>query len=80
MRQAPSVIVSASLVAACLGAGAGYAYSQFVLDGGGTGQCSFPESRTGNMTVLPKTRGETSAEDPSLSDYSWRRWPSLVDF
>lgn len=80
MKQAPSVIALASFVGACLGAGAGFAYGQLVREARDPGSCIAPDSRTGFAPVPPKSKLNPSVEDPALADYSWRRWPSLVDF
>lgn len=80
MRKAAGVILSASMIAACSGAGVGYGYSHFTRDGSVADRCRTLEGLTGHLPAPPGKRGDAALEDPSLKEYSWRRWPSLVDF
>lgn len=82
MLRARFAIVPAAMAAACLGAGAGYAYSQLAGQAVTKTDCKCVEHRSDETPAHERTnrKDEMKGENPTRAESSWHRWPSLVDF
>ncbi|MDX2203166.1 MAG: hypothetical protein NW223_10475 [Hyphomicrobiaceae bacterium] len=80
MMQERRALILAALVAACLGAGASYAYSHLAGQPAAPTDCDCRERRSDRVQGQGLEREVETHGAHADTDYSWRRWPSLVDF
>ncbi|RTL65634.1 MAG: hypothetical protein EKK41_19820 [Hyphomicrobiales bacterium] len=82
MGSRAPLVIFASLLAASVGASAGWGLHQFANPEPKAEACSLTErtlQQRGEREKETRTT-ETWRENPALMDTSWRQWPSLVDF